>query len=165
MKTEDRGRKTEDGGQKAWFNTAERIAALRAEAAIWIGTPFLCNSNTPGPRGGVSCQKLACAIYRKVGFATFQAPEVAMAHARFSKVSLVEGWMDGRREFIRVAIVDVRPGDLLGFRLARIVHHVGILLDAGEFVHVLDHVGCIVSALSDPTYSSRLAAAWRPIEI
>ena len=34
-----------------------------------MGTPFFPNSNTPGPRGGVSCQKLVEGIYHGCGYA------------------------------------------------------------------------------------------------
>ena len=55
--------------------------------------------------------------------------------------------------------------DLLGFRIGRTVHHLGIMLDRGEFIHVLDHVGTVVSQLNDPTYSGRLARVWVPVEL
>jgi cell wall-associated NlpC family hydrolase len=149
-----------------WFNTPDRIAALEREAQRWLGTPFFPNSNTPGPRGGVSCQKLVSEIYRSAGFCDVPVPEVAMAHARFSRESLMEKFMADRPEFTRLPSLgwrSVQPGDLLGFRIYRTVHHMGIALVGLRFVHALDGVGTNISSVSDATWSSRLAVVWRPI--
>jgi len=165
------------GHQTSWFNSPERIAALEREARRWLGTPFFPNSNTPGPRGGVSCQKLVSEIYRGVGFCDVPVPEVPMAHARFSRRSLMLEFMESRPEFTLLPSNNptiqqsnnptVLPGDLLGFRIYQTVHHMGIALDlagrATTFIHALDGVGTIISSLCDATWSSRLAAIWRPI--
>lgn len=177
------------GGQpplpETWFDTPERLAALEREARRWLGTPFFPNSNTPGPRGGVSCQKLVAEIYRGVGFCDVPVPEVPMAHARFSTRSLMEEFLVRRPEMVRVAWVvssqaagtalpleaatmqpfnaaTLLPGDLLGFRIYRTIHHMGIVLPQAMFVHALDGMGTIISSLMDATWSSRLAAVWRP---
>lgn len=135
------------------------------EAAKWIGTPFFANSNTPGPKGGVSCQKLAREIYRGCGFCDVPVPEVPMAYARFSRQSLLEPFVDARTEFERVSLREpFFCGDLLGFRIGKIVHHCGIYLGKGAFIHAMEHVGTITSAMSDATWGGRLAAAWRPIQ-
>lgn len=147
----------------SWFSSPERIAALEFKAGKWIGTPFLANSNMPGPGGGVSCQKLVSAIYREVGFCDVPVPEVAMSHAQFSQRSLVEEFMADRPEFVRIEKSEVMPGDLLGFRIGKIVHHLGIVLPASMFIHAMYRHGTICSALSDGTWVSRLRAVWRPL--
>ena len=157
----------------SWFNTAERIAALEREARRWLGTPFFPNSNTPGPRGGVSCQKLVAEVYRGAGFCDVPVPEVPMAHARFSTRSLMEEFLVRRPEMVRLPAPttpllwrDVLPGDLLGFRIYRTIHHMGIVLGpTGQvFIHSLDGMGTIISSLLDATWSTRLAAVWRPLD-
>ena len=150
-----------------WFSTPERLARLAAEALLWQGTPFFPNSSTPGPRGGVSCHKLVAALYRGAGFCDVDVPDVPMSHARFCGTSLVEEFMAGRPEFQRFTIANaatVQPGDLLGFRLHRSVHHLGVCVWPGVFVHAIEHLGTTQSALADPTWGKRLAALWRPIE-
>lgn len=155
-----------------WFDTPERITALEREARRWLGTPFFPNSNTPGPRGGVSCQKLVAEIYRGVGFCDVQVPEVPMAHARFSTRSLMEEFLVRRPEMVRLHAQMLQhsgtpallPGDLLGFRIYRTIHHMGIVLPLAMFVHALDGMGTIISSLLDATWASRLAAVWRPVE-
>jgi cell wall-associated NlpC family hydrolase len=142
-----------------WFNSLERIVALDREAMSWRGTPFFANSNTKGK--GVSCQKLVCEIYRGVGFCDVQVPDVPMAHARFSRDSLVEPFMMSLENFQRV---DDPPlaGDLLGFRLGRVIHHLGIYLGKGAFVHTMEGVGVSIAHLTDATWSTRHGATWRP---
>src|SRR4051812_49016251 len=97
-----------------WFNTPERVAALKAEAWRWVGTPFFANSDTPGPNGGVSCQKLASAIYKAVGCCEVETPEVQMSHARFSREGLLEPFMAKQTKFARLASNgDLQAGDLV----------------------------------------------------
>ena len=65
-----------------WF-TEERIDALEAEAATWVGTPFAANSSAKGL--GVSCHTLAGALYAAVGWGDILIPDVAISHARFGE--------------------------------------------------------------------------------
>jgi len=145
-----------------WFSTPGRITALQVAAAAWVGTPFLGNSSAIGL--GVSCQFLAAALYRESGFVDLAPPEVPMAFARFNSTSLVEPWMDARPEFESVGF-DYQPGDMLGFRIGKAVHHCGVVLSSGSFVHCVDPAGVIISPLTDSTWASRLRRAWRPIEL
>ena len=161
MKAVERG---EGRVASSWYNTPERVALLIVRAEHWVGTPFFPNSQTAGPKGGVSCQKLASALYEESGFGRIEVPEVAMSHARFSMVSLMEAWMDGRPEFKAILdLSDWEPGDLLGFRIHRTIHHMGVLLSRGVFIHALDGVGTVYNELSDPTWGSRLGRVWRPL--
>lgn len=143
----------------SWFNSEERIARLCNEAKSWVGTPFFANGNTKGK--GVSCQKLVSEIYRAVGCCDVVVPNVAMAHARFSRSeSLVEKFMDTCQCFARVDLPIA--GDLLGFRLGKVVHHLGICLGNSFFVHAMEHTGTGLGTISDPTWGTRLASVWRP---
>ncbi len=151
---------------ETWFSTEERIAALQTRAEEWVGTPFRPNSCQHGPRGGVSCQKLCAAIYGECGWVAVEVPAVAMSHARFSREhSLAEEWLDKCPHVGRLSsrsARDVLAGDLLGFRLGRVVHHLGVALGGGAFVHAMEHLGTSISTLEDATYLSRLAVIWRP---
>jgi cell wall-associated NlpC family hydrolase len=149
---------------KPWFNTPERVEALRKEALNWIGTPFFPNSNTPGPAGGVSCQKLASEIYRRCGCCAVDVPEVPMAHAKFSKESLLIPFMDALPMVVRQDIKHLAAGDTIGFEIGNTVHHVAIMLDSRQFVHCMSGIGATIGTLNDPTWSSRLRVAWRIIE-
>lgn len=144
----------------------DTYAALQAAAERWIGTPFFPNSDCPGPRGGVSCQKLVAAIYREAGFCDVEVPEVPMAHARFSTRSLVVDFLAGLPQFIRMQDTPplaALPGDLLGFRLLRTIHHLGICVRPGVFIHAIEHIGTTFCPLADPTWARRLEGIWRPV--
>lgn len=144
----------------SWFSNSDRRGALHSSALSWIGTPFYANSSEKGR--GVSCQKLVAAIYRESGFAEIDVPNVPMSHARFSRgESLVEKFIAKREDFFIVEAPEV--GDLIGFRLGKTIHHLGICLGTGEFVHALHGAGVTISQFSDPTWMTRLARIWRPM--
>ena len=154
---------------RSWFNSPERVALLEFRAAKWIGTPFFSNGNTPGPRGGVSCQKLVAEVYRDVQFArrevTERVPSVAMSHGNFSSRDLVEEFMSELKTLFDRVVgppFEVMAGDLIALRIGRVSHHLGIVLAKRIFIHALPHAGVVLSSLDDGTYSSRLMAAWRP---
>jgi len=131
--------------------------ALKASAQSWVGTPFAPNGNTKGM--GVSCQRLVVEIYREAGLGKFSVPDVSMSHAKFAKTSIIEEWFAGNNSFERVT--DLQVGDILGFRINKVIHHIGIFLGDGQFIHALFQVGAVVSNLSDPTWGSRHKATWR----
>ena len=70
---------------RAFFETEERVKLLTGAALMWKGTPFMANSDTPGPRGGVSCQKLIGKLYEASGFCAPPVPEVPMGLGSFSQ--------------------------------------------------------------------------------
>ena len=90
-----------------------------------------------------------------------------MSHARFNASSLVEEFLAGLPTFQRFAapaVASVLPGDLLGFRRHRTIHHLGVCVWPGVFVHAIEHLGTTQSAIADPTWGRRLSGLWRPIE-
>jgi cell wall-associated NlpC family hydrolase len=144
-----------------WF-TEERIEALEVEAASWVGTPFAANSSAKGL--GVSCHTLAGALYAAVGWGDILIPDVAISHARFGENSLADPFFDSMAERFTQLPHDskILPGDVLGFRIGRIVHHLGTALRNGRFIHALEGLGATVSTTEDATYRSRLTTIWRP---
>ena len=148
-----------------FFASTARRQALLDEARSWVGTPFFANSSAKGR--GVSCQKLAASIYQSTGFLPPEEtiPDAPMSRARFAEDSLVEAWLNGRTDFELLPHGSaLMPGDLMTFRLKRSVHHVGILVLPGIFVHAAEGVGAQLSPVADSTWMSRLAGVWRPIE-
>jgi cell wall-associated NlpC family hydrolase len=144
-----------------WFNE-QRIDALEAEAATWVGTPFAANSSAKGL--GVSCHTLAGALYAAVGWGDILIPDVAISHARFGENSLADPFFESMAERFTQLPHDseILPGDVLGFRIGRIVHHLGTALRNGRFIHALEGLGATVSTTEDATYRSRLTTIWRP---
>ena len=144
-----------------WFNE-ERIDALEAEATTWVGTPFAANSSTKGL--GVSCHTLAGALYAAVGWGDIAIPEIPISHARFGQDSFADPFFEAMAERFTQLPHDseILPGDVLGFRIGRIVHHLGVALRNGRFIHALEGIGATVSTTEDATYRSRLTTIWRP---
>lgn len=145
---------------KPFFDSPENIEALKRAAASWLGTPFAGNCSAKGR--GVSCQCLAAEVYKEAGFDVGQVPEAPMVHAKYSDQSLIEPWVEAHPNFERARFF--QPGNLLGFRLGKCLHHVGIQLDGQKFVHVVDGAGVIISTLADATWGGRVLAMWRPIK-
>ena len=135
-----------------------------AIAARWIGTPFSANACVPGPRGGVSCQALAAAIYVEAGIlpADVEIPAGRITRGRFSRESQIEPWVQGRGEFSEILLFDgdPEPGDLLGFAIGHCLNHLGVALPGGQFVHCLEGLGVVVSSVNDATWIWRLARRW-----
>jgi cell wall-associated NlpC family hydrolase len=52
---------------------------------------------------------------------------------------------------------------LLGFKIHHAIHHVGVMIQPGMFVHACEGCGVIYSSTQDATWSKRLARIWRPI--
>jgi cell wall-associated NlpC family hydrolase len=127
-----------------------------------VGTPFAANSSAKGL--GVSCHTLAGALYAAVGWGDILIPDVAISHARFGENSLADPFFDSMAERFTQLPHDseILPGDVLGFRIGRIVHHLGTALRNGRFIHALEGLGATVSTTEDATYRSRLTTIWRP---
>lgn len=152
-----------------WFRTPERVIALRNTAKLWMGTPWVPNSCSRGPGGGVACHTLPAALYRECGFlpADWTPPSGNPHGTRYGREhGVIEPWLDSRHEFARVEGANVFPGDLLGFRFYHGIDHLGVLLcaDEGFFVHVLTHSAVATHSITDPTWLRRLTVAWRPVE-
>lgn len=148
-----------------FFSTPEREKAFRDEMEKWIGTPWSPNACIPGPSGGVSCQKLAGALYAAAGLTMPEPPAVPMDHWRFHRISLVEEWLRDKPFFHPLqTTAGARLGDAIGFRLGGCIHHIGVVVDGWHFVHAIQGKPVRVDSFMDSTWGSRVARIWRPIE-
>jgi len=147
-----------------WYSTPTRISFLGDAARRWVGTPFRENSCVKGAGGGVSCHNLAAALYFETGcMACFDVPrgrvrDFLKTGAGNAIVDYLDEHMSGR--FVAIKEAPPVPGDLIvmaeGPR-----QHMGIVLDGGDFVHVLRFRGVMISRLDDSTYQP-LVAIRRP---
>lgn len=131
----------------------------------WIGTPFSANACVPGPQGGVSCQRLAAAIYVELGILPqdVQVPSGRINRGRFNRVSEIIPWVDSRPEFHRRDLIVVpAAGDLLGFEIGHCINHLGVAIGDDQFVHCLEGMGVGTASLLDATWLARWKACWRP---
>ena len=149
-----------------WCSTPDRIAAVHTASLRWVGTPWAANSDACGPRGGESCHNLPRAIYIEAGFLTPSFPRMKgdPERTRHSCESVMEPWLDGRPEFLRLAQgAPIRPGDLLGIRIFHCIDHLGVVGADHHFAHVLQHKNVARDFISDPTWSRRILGIWRPV--
>lgn len=150
---------------KPFFHDA-RLKKLEAESASWVGTPFLQNGTRKGV--GVSCHYLVAEILFSCGIPRVDVPQ---GSARWGNVpseeSILEEGFDGAEHFqafAGVEIPDLIPGDVLGFRVGNKIHHVGLMLAGGNFIHCLRKVGVQITTIHDEKFTSRLVKIWRAEE-
>jgi cell wall-associated NlpC family hydrolase len=151
------------------MNNEQRTAniELTAIAETWLGTPWCANSAVKGVRGGVACHNLPRAILVEAGWLPDSFPLVeGDPNSARNQGSVMERWLDGRPEFRRLqeaCLNRLHPGDVFGIRIRRCIDHLGLSLGGGRFIHVLMHKGAAIDRITDPTWSTRLLAVWRPI--
>ncbi len=137
-----------------FFNTPDRIAALDREAKTWLGTPFFAHSCAKGPDGGVDCVHLVQDILTACGAMERQVlPSFPMDWGDHRSESAVLGVFTGDRYFVEhfVALpfpeTPAEPGDILCFKTGACVHHIGLTLSGGHFIHALKPEGATVLPL------------------
>jgi len=130
------------------------IAAARA----WLGTPYHDQASLRGV--GCDCLGLARGVWREVvGDEPFIIPPYSRDWGETgSHEVLAEG---ARGAMIEIGPDDAVPGALLIFRMERraIAKHVGILTEAGTFIHAYERLGVIEEKLTPP-WRRRIAFAF-----
>ena len=148
-----------------WFDSVEKFMRLDQIAASWLGTPFMPNAAIKG--AGVSCQKLVTAIYKECGHlpADFECEEGPMSWSRAQKESLIEKFMAKQSQYFAAFEFPtlIFSGDMLGFKIDGCVHHCGVMLGEGRFIHCWQRNGVMISNIHDATYRRRIMKIWRPI--
>lgn len=127
----------EDGSPAPSSSLVERWTA---EAAQWEGVPHQWGGTT---RRGIDCSAFVQTLYRDV--VNVRLPRTTRAQVRTGA---------------RVRQRDLRPGDLVFFRLDK-SRHVGVYLDNGRFVHASSSQGVAVSNLHTSYWTERYWTARR----
>jgi len=160
-----------------FYDTPAKVAALRAAAVALVGTPFFANSEAPGRDGGIDCVHALNWIHRTAGaIGSLEIPRQTMDHGQHSDRSLLieafETWPGLRSRFARLPDclpASLLPGDCLCFLAGHVPHHGGVLLDAGDMLHVLKRDGAHLMPLGAVVRGRRilgyLAAAYRPLPL
>jgi len=153
----------------AFFSNPDRLNQLEHEARSWIGTPFAAHAMVKG--AGADCVHLVAGVYIARGaLKSFDPGTYSLDEGSHLKVSKIEQWFNGRPEFALVGRgTPCAPlaGDTLIFNLARVGHHVGLMLAGGDFLHVFAERGrfVLISNLRESFYARRIAAIYRPMEV
>lgn len=148
-----------------FFASTASLGTLSAVAATWVGTPFRANSEDRGRQGGVCCHLLVWHVLVECGMAIQRPPFGPAGHARYSRESIMQPWLDASPHFERIPY-GASPGDVLGFRLGGAIHHLALVLpgEAG-MLHTLNGIGVMNTPVADATWSARHAATWRPVSV
>jgi cell wall-associated NlpC family hydrolase len=154
-----------------FFSSEMRRMRLGIAARDWIGTRFVAHANKRG--AGVDCVHLAAEIYRDCGvFEKYEFPNYTLDGGSHLDSSKVLEWLEASGHFARLKdcsgwkIDDktVKPGDLLTFKMRKVEHHVGVMITAQLFVHVIEKRQVETALLSDPTFWLSLTHVYRPLE-
>lgn len=150
------------------FADRQHQAALVSEAMTWLDTPFHAHAGIKG--AGVDCVQLALQIYLASGFlnGSVTLPTYSMDGGNHRTESQVEEWVRKSGRFIVIEptyiLADWMPGDLLGFNVGKVVHHVGLALEHQQFIHVMKGQDVCIATIADPTWWRRLRHVWRPMQ-
>lgn len=128
----------------------EQIIAIEGAALEAVGSPE------------TRCQKAMAAIYRRAGIlpSDFEVPDGPRDASRWSAGSLIAEFMAGCPYFEEVK-QPIEPGDLIGFRLGHVLHHVAIALSGGRIVHVYGQHGVRIAPCIPSAWAERIEKVWR----
>lgn len=130
--------------------STERVEAANVQQQLmsahsqWKGTPYVLGGSNSY---GVDCSALTQIVYRS--YFNMELP-------RNTRGQLQQG-VSVRRQHIR-------EGDLVFFRTARGVLHVGIAMQDGDFLHASVSSGVMISNLSDRYWNGRYLGARRVLK-
>lgn len=150
-----------------FYSTDERIAALLAEAATWIGTPFKTNHRAKGR--SVDCHNLLYALHRATeALPEFEIPRGRSGIAGQLQVRRMSDFFATRPEFADVTGQEPIIGDILTGKTIGGEYHMGMFLGTinnqpKTCISAL-HDGVKYVNLFDPTWSEPIIANWRVIE-
>jgi NlpC/P60 family putative phage cell wall peptidase len=129
---------------------AEIVAAARA----WAGTPYRHRASTPG--AGCDCLGLLRGVWRGL-YGSEPAPVPNYS----------ADWRRGEGDALRAAAErwlvrsngPPRVGQVVLFRLGRLVRHCGIAIGPGRFIHAQEGLGVVEANLTDG-WATRIAGLY-----
>lgn len=155
-----------------YFSRPERIRALDREARDWVGTPFAAHAMVK--HAGVDCVHLVAGIFLALGvIKKFEPPKYMLDEGAHGENSKAIEWLTHSPQFVRcvIPLADqpyaswTKPGDVVVLRLARVEHHIGLMLENGDFVQAIYKRKVIVSNLRESLFSKNITALYRPMEV
>ena len=132
-----------------------------AEAKTWIGTPFRGHMGIKGY--GVDCVHFALEVYRACGVIRGEVvlPGYTIDGGSHIALSAVETYVAQSGFFKLVTEPDI--GDMIGIKLGRVVHHVGIVVSDVSFLHAHSACGVVDTRMDSDRCQGRINSIWRPI--
>lgn len=143
--------------------SVEQGEAVAAEAARWLGTPYLHQASVMG--AGADCLGLLRGVWRAQFGDEPEAPPPYTAD--WSEPSREEGLMAAARRHLReIPQAEMRVGDVLLFRMRRNwpAKHLAIVSEMSaqepRIIHAYSGQGVVASSLG-PSWRRRVAAVFR----
>ena len=146
-----------------FYNTPEKVQALRFHAGELVDTPFAAHQMVPG--AGIDCIHVNAWCYLKTGLLqSFMPPEYSLDGGRHARESKLLKWLNEDPRFKRAA-EPLQAGDTVCFNMGLTEHHVGLAIDGKRFVHCLffGPRRVVVSSFEEPYYRHRLSKIYRPV--
>ena len=130
--------------------TDEKRLEIVNEAKSWVGTPYVGWSALKGSKGGTDCGQLIKAVYQKcgvvpqgdLGIDPCYSLQVAQHLADPTYLSIIETYMK------EISVDEVKPGDVVAFKLGHAFAHAGIVIEYPTFIHAMGHGGVRFSNVS-----------------
>jgi NlpC/P60 family putative phage cell wall peptidase len=113
-------------------------AAVVAEAASWIGTPFHHAARVKG--AGIDCLMLLAEVYERAGVADHIDPPFYVPDWHLHRDA--ERYMVGLLEYARPVEVPL-PGDIALFRFGRTFSHGAIVTEWPRLIHAYWNLGVV----------------------
>lgn len=140
-----------------------QLTLLDAAAHRWVGTPFGRGKPEPGIRA--TCHGVVAEILRAARLIPqeLEVPGGPLRHGHYSDRSLITEWFagPGAQWFVDIEPDRHRPGDILGARIGRCIHHLILCIPSG-YIHAVDRIGCQIMPALPEQWRRRIEAAWRP---
>jgi cell wall-associated NlpC family hydrolase len=116
-----------------------------------IGCPFRFHGRDINT--GLDCLGLIYVLYERLNV---PLPHVKSVIDRKLREAALE---EGKNLFVKLE--DKEPGCVVGFRVAGIVNHVGMVLDNNRFIHIQKHKRACIERLNDIKWASRIEGFYR----
>lgn len=145
-----------------FFDTPDKKEMLIKEARLWVGTPFVPFAMVKG--AGADCIHLAAGLYLACGvFKEFKPMRYSLDEGSHCANSKILAWLNvSSNGFEQVNKSVLLTGDLVIFRIATVEHHVGVVLDNGDFIHALPDRQVTICNFKESLYRKRVTACYRP---
>lgn len=128
------------------------------EAKTWLGTPYISNGMTKGPRGGTDCAMLLLAIYGDLGLVPKEydpRPYSPQWHLHKNEEKYLETVLRFAKEVKGPQERKPLAGDVVMFKIGMVSAHAAIITDWPNVIHAVGYSGVVPEDISTNTTGKR----------